>query len=164
MKQQGTDSRHSSPARLRRLFWTITLMLMSGSFCLAQDAAAAPQISDFAGTWHASFRNKTWLILSLVRSGNSMKGTLTHSLQIVADDNGELTGVSDEMTDESKINRAELEGETLLIRAEDSEGLADNYEMKLTGPESAELRSVADEEQASPRRPVRLKRVAHTGR
>lgn len=159
MRQRGTDNRPMPPALLRRIICIVSLFV-TATICLAQSPAPAsqPQMASFAGTWKSKFRNKTWLTLTLAPSGKGLTGTLLHALQVVANDSGEVTAVSEEMGDESKITRAELEGDLLTLRAEDSEGHADTYEMRLTGPDTAELRSTDGDDSPSTRKPVKVTR------
>src|SRR6201986_3986349 len=87
---------------------------------LAQNAAA-PQLGEFAGTWRAQFKKQTWLLLPLVPGGHSLTGTIQHSIQISADDEGDITRVDDEMSID-KIESVEPRGESLPIRSRDQEG------------------------------------------
>ncbi|HEY3929711.1 MAG TPA: hypothetical protein VGL89_15175 [Candidatus Koribacter sp.] len=121
---------------------------------IAQQAKPA----DFAGTWDAEFHKKVWLVLTLEDSKNGLTGALEHSVQISADDEGDITRVDDEMSTD-KIVKTELEDSVLTIRTRDDEGNADAYRLVLTGANSAELQSVVNENSSAPK-PFKLKRAA----
>lgn len=126
----------------------------------AQTRAQPAQISDFAGTFKAEFHKQTWLTLTLIPSADKLGGTLTHSIQLSADDEGDITSVGDEMSTDTVAN-AELHGETLQITTRDDEGNEDRYALTLTGAETAELKPIAGDESSGPK-PFKLKRVVGT--
>ena len=119
--------------------------------------AAPPQLSDFAGTWKAQFKKQTWLVLTLVPGGSTLTGTFEHSIQISADDEGDITRVDDEMSND-KIISVELRGESLHIRSRDEEGDEDNYVLSLAGKDSAQLQSEVPEGSSAPK-PFKLTRA-----
>ena len=116
-----------------------------------------PKPAEFAGVWNAEFHKKVWLVLTLETSKDGLTGTLQHSVQISADDEGDLTRVDDEMSTD-KIVKTELEGSVLTIRTRDEDGDEDDYRLTLTGPDSAELQSSVGENAMSPK-PFKLKRA-----
>lgn len=146
-------------ARVLLLLW---ILVVGAALCLAQTPSSAHDLAEFTGTWKASFQGRTWLVLTLSRSGKTLKGSLSHSLLVAADDEGEISAVGPDMA-ESQIVDADLENGVLTLRAQDSEGLADTYEMTLTGSDSAALRSAAQDEtepgSAPSRKPVKLTRT-----
>ncbi len=121
-----------------------SLLFLLALSCLAQEPAPRTNLSSFTGTWNAVFQKKTWMKLTLVSSGKTLKGTLVHALQVSADDSGNLTAVSNEMA-EDKIVAAEIRNGELYIDAKDSDDFVDSYVMKLTGPDQAELQPVRPE-------------------
>ena len=122
-------------------------------------AQTAPpvQLSSFAGTFKAEFHKQTWLVLTLIDSGNTLTGTLMHSIQLSADDEGDITSVGDEMSTDAIAN-IELHGETLHITTRDEEGNEDHYALTLTGADTADLNPMVAEDVAGPK-PFKLKRA-----
>ncbi len=117
----------------------------------------APKLADFAGTFKAEFHKQTWLVLTLIDSGSSLTGTLMHSIQLSADDEGDITSVGDEMSTDTVVS-TELRGETLQITTRDEEGTEDHYALVLNGGDAAELKPVTPEDVAGPK-PFKLKRA-----
>ena len=132
----------------------LAFVFVAGS--LAQ-TPPAPQLSSFAGTFKAEFRKQTWLVLTLIADGDKLSGTLTHSAQLSADDEGDITSVSDDMSSESIVN-TELHSDSLRITARDEDGNEDHYALTLTGADTAELRSLVGDEDSGPK-PFKLKRT-----
>ncbi len=127
---------------------TCLLSLLMALACMAQEPASKTTLSSFSGTWNSVFQKKTWMKLTLVPSGKTLKGTLAHALQVSADDNGNLTAVSNEMT-EDKIVSAEIRDGVLYLEVKDTDDFTDSYSMKLTGPDQAELQPVRPERSGS---------------
>lgn len=125
---------------------------------IAHSQAKSAQLRDFTGTWKAEFHKQTWLILTLTPSDASLTGQLAHSIQISADDKGEITSVGEEMSTD-KVAQVALQGATLHITARDEEGSADEYTMVLTSPDAADLQPVTASPNGAPK-PFHLKRSA----
>ncbi len=131
---------------------------MLSAAAMPAQSAPGPQLANFAGTFKAEFHKQTWLVLTLVGSGQTLTGTLLHSIQLSADDEGDITSVGDEMSSE-KIVHAEVQGDGLQITARDEEDNDERYTLHLTGADTAELRPVVAEGVAGPK-PFHLKRSA----
>jgi hypothetical protein len=123
---------------------------------IAWPQAKSAQLGDFVGTWKADFHKQTWLVLTLSASKDSLTGELTHSVQISADDKGEITSVGDEMSTD-KVASVALHASTLHITARDEESNADEYSLILTGSDSADLQAVTASPTGAPK-PFHLKR------
>lgn len=142
----------------------LTLVLLAA---LPQaQTSPAPSLADYAGTWKAEFHKQTWLVLTLTLTktladgrypGEVLSGTLTHSTEISADDEGDITRVGDDMSTDH-IVEVELHGDTLRISTRDEEGNADEYVLTLTGKDTADLQPVTASGSAAPR-PFHLKRA-----
>lgn len=132
----------------------LAFALVAVSF--AQTPAPA-QLSNFAGTFKAEFHKHTWLVLALIADGDKLSGTLTHSAQLSADDEGDITSVSDDMSTDT-IVKTELQGDTLHITTRDEDSNEDRYALTLTGADTAELKSVVGDEGSGPK-PFKLKRA-----
>lgn len=125
-----------------------TVLLVAAA--LTGQTSPAPTLSTFAGTWKADFHKQTWLLLTLVENKAGLSGTLMHSTEISADDEGDITKVSDDMSTD-KITQVELRDDILHIDAKDEDGNVDRYELRLTGADSAELQPVTDSGAAAPK-------------
>jgi hypothetical protein len=133
----------------------IVVLLLSALGC--GQTAGSPGMAEFAGTWTAEFHKQVWLALTLVPDKGALTGTLTHSVQISADNEGDITKVDDEMAS-SKVVRTELQGDTLQLDTKDEDGSTDSYRMTLTGRDTAELRPVTADGANAPK-PFKLKRA-----
>lgn len=122
----------------------------------ARAQAQSAQLSSFAGTWKAEFHKQTWLVLTLTAAKDSLSGSLAHSVQISADDKGEITSVGDEMSTDT-IASVALQGATLHITARDEEGNSGEYTLALTGADKADLQPVSGSPTGAPK-PFHLKR------
>ncbi len=135
----------------------LLIALLCFASVLQAQSSSPPPPADFAGTWKAEFHKKTWLTLTLISEHGQLTGSLTHSTQISADDEGDITRVDDEMTTD-KVVHTELRGGTLHLRMADVEGIEDEYDLKLVDAENAELQPAAAEGQSAPKA-FKLKRA-----
>jgi hypothetical protein len=119
--------------------------------------ASAPTTADFAGTWTAEFHKQIWLTLTLVPEKGTLAGTMMHSVQISADNEGDITKVDDDMVS-AKVVHVELQGQTLQIDSTDEDGSTDFYRMVLTDKDTAELRPMTSDGASAPK-PFKLRRV-----
>ena len=136
----------------------IGLATALGIFAVAGTAQSTPaaSLSQFAGTYKAEFHKQTWLVLTLQDSGSTLTGTLTHSAQLSADDEGDITSVSDDMSSDT-ITSVELEGSTLRLIAKDEDGSEERYSLVITGSDTAELTPITPDG-SSPTKPFKLKK------
>ena len=144
--------------------------LFFGLLAIAATAqTTAPKLTDFAGTWKAEFKKETWLTLTLERvtvvtdaryRGEVLSGTLTHSMYLSSDNEGDITSVGDEMS-KALITKATLEGNVLHLVTKDEEGDEDGYDLTLTGPNSADLKPLSSDGSPTPKAFI-LKRVVPT--
>jgi hypothetical protein len=104
----------------------------------------APKLADFSGTWKAEFKKFTWMTLTLKPETDSLSGVLTHSTYLSADNEGDLTSVGEEMSND-KVVKVQAEGPVLHITVRDDDGNEDRYNLTLTGPDSAELQPVSSD-------------------
>ena len=134
-------------------------VLLAMAILLGTAAAQTASVADFAGTWKAEFHKQTWMILTLIAERNTLTGTLQHSTEISADDEGDITSVGEDLSTD-KIVAVELHGETLHIRARDEDGIEDDYTLVLNGKDAAELEPLVAEGQNAPKA-FKLKRAAN---
>jgi hypothetical protein len=118
------------------------IVLLAAAHLSAQ-APPAPQLNQFAGTWKADFHKQTWLVLTLVDTKATLTGTLTHSTELSADDEGDITSVGEEMSAD-KIVSVELLGETLHLTTRDDDGIEEHYTLVVTGKDTADLQPLSE--------------------
>lgn len=115
--------------------------------------AQVPQLTDFYGTWKAEFHKQTWLTLTLSAS----RSTLVHSIEMSADDEGDITSVGEEMSTDQVVG-VELQDATLRITTRDDDGNSDQYTLVLTGKNTADLHPIVAGGTSGPK-PFHLKRI-----
>lgn len=104
----------------------------------------------FAGTWHAEFKGKTFLTIKLEKQQDKLTGTVSHA-DLKLDNTGELTS-AEELEGSDPIIEAKLTNGILLItlREEDSQETI-QCEMKLTGTDQAALRMLVPPDVPKPK-------------
>lgn len=129
--------------RTRMFLFTVTVfLLLELSFAQAQTASAsATDLGSFAGTWKTEFHGQSFIILHLREKEEKLVGSCSHSRSINWGRDGELTIVSEEMSDD-KILDARLTGSRLVVKIANAESPEDivTIELKLTGKDQAEGR------------------------
>ncbi len=136
----------------------VTCLGVSGfSVQVNQPTSTAADLQQFAGTWHAQFKGKTFLTVKLEKQQGKLTGTVSHADMQVGKD-GELTSAQPSEGSDP-IVEAKLTGGTLLIttKEQDSDDTI-QCEMKLTGTDQAELRILAPPDVPTPK-PWKLERA-----
>ena len=103
--------------------------------------AGPPDPKKFAGTWEAKAKGTVFLVLKIT-AGEKISGTMK-SGPVQMDEKGDLIDVGPPVEDENPIFFTEvLEGEKLDFNCQDSDDNVLQFELKLTGEDSAELRII----------------------
>ena|SRR5215471_2058590 len=124
------------------LFPALVLLLLGVGFLRGQTTtSAANELGMFAGAWKTEFHGQAFIVLHLREKEQKLVGSCTHSRSINWGRDGELTIVSDEMT-EDKVIDARLTESRLVVNIANSESPEDivTIELKLTGKDKAEGR------------------------
>jgi beta-lactamase regulating signal transducer with metallopeptidase domain len=116
-------------------------------------------LQPFAGTWHARFKGKIFETIKLEKQQGKLTGSV-RGADIEVDKGGELTSAhAIDSSDPDPIVEATLASGILriTIKEKDSDDTI-QFEMKLTGPDQAELRILAPPDVPTPK-PWKLERV-----
>ena len=106
--------------------------------------AGPPDPKKFAGTWEAKAKGTVFLVLKIT-AGEKISGTMK-SGPVQIDEKGELVEVGPPVEDENPIFFTQVvEGGKLDFHCQDSEDNVLEFELKLTGEDSAELRIIDKE-------------------
>jgi len=106
--------------------------------------AGPPGSEKFAGTWEAKAKGTIFLVLK-ISAGDKISGTMK-SGPVQIDEKGELVEVGPPVEDENPIFFTQVvEGGKLDFHCQDSEDNVLEFELKLTGEDSAELRIIDKE-------------------
>lgn len=127
----------------------------------AQVIALDPPVTvdSFAGTWQAQFQGKTFITIKLTKLDGKLSGTISHTT-IQLDKTGELTS-AEQQDGEDPIVDTGLNGSSLKITAKEQAAQdANQYEMKLTGADEAELQPLGVPSDSVAPKPWKLTRVA----
>jgi hypothetical protein len=105
----------------------------------------------FAGTWHAEFKGKTFLTIKLEKQQDNLTGTASH-FDVKLNDSGELASAEEADGDPMPISEAKLTNGILHITLKD-ENSQDTIqcEMKLAGTDQAELRMLVPPDVPKPK-------------
>ncbi len=121
----------------------VTCLAVSGfSFQVTQPAKPDAKPEQFVGTWHAKFKGKTFLTIKLENKSGKLTGTVGHG-NVSMNDAGELTE-AEELEGSDPIEEAKITGEILRITLKEGDSKeTDQFEMKVTGDDQAEIRMLA---------------------
>ena len=99
-------------------------------------------LAPYAGSWIGTFEGHTWLTFRLVQQGTQIAGTVQRPHDFQFNNNGGIKSVSqDQVT--GGVENAVLQGDGLLLTVKDAgTQQVDRYVMRLTGPDTAEVRAV----------------------
>ena len=136
---------------MKRLFFAALLTLVLVTMGLAQTAitphmqnapARKSPLAEYAGAWVGTFEGHTWITVRLNNTGSMLNGSLQRPNELQFRDSGDLKSVSEE-TSKLIIDRAEIQGDGLLINVRDpGTQEASRYVMRLTSANTAELKMV----------------------
>jgi hypothetical protein len=103
--------------------------------------AGPPDPKKFAGTWEAKAKGTVFLVLKIT-AGDKISGTMK-SGPVQLDEKGDLVEAGPPVEDENPIFFTKVvEDEKLDFNCQDSEDNVLQFELKLTGDDSAELRII----------------------
>ena len=141
---------------------SLTLLVLFHISASAQQfkPATAANAKQFVGVWKASFHGSPFLTVTLALDGNKLGGKISHA-DIEVNNAGELTKAeADDTADPAPIIDARVNGDTLRITTKSSDGSEESIEadLKLVGPDAADMRLVVPPDVPSPK-PWRLERV-----
>lgn len=120
-----------APARL-----AVAFLILAG--LTAHANGAAPE--KFAGTWEASSKGTVFLVLK-ISAGQKISGTMKAG-HVEMDDDGDLVKVGPPETAETPIFFAEVDGDKLKFNFQDEAEDVLEFELKLAGDDTGELRIV----------------------
>jgi len=141
------------------LLITTCLGVSGVSIQVTQPHNTDANLQPFVGTWQARFKGKVFETIKLEKQQGKLTGSV-RGADIEGDNDGELTGVhAIDSSDPDPIVEATLASGILriTIKEKDSEDTI-QFEMKLTGPDQAELRILAPPDVPTPK-PWKLERV-----
>jgi hypothetical protein len=141
------------------LLFTTCLGVSGFSIQVTQPHNADANLQPFVGTWQARFKGKVFETIKLEKQQGKLTGSV-RGADIEVDKDGELTSAhAIDSSDPDPIVEATLASGVLriTIKEKDSEDTI-QFEMKLTGPDQAELRILAPPDVPTPK-PWRLERV-----
>ena len=156
---------------MKRFAIVILVVLATSVVTLAQttanpQASSAPArkspLAPYAGTWIGTFDGHVWMSIRLNLQANEITGSMQRARDFKFNNNGGLQSVSEDQITEG-VQNAALQGDGLLLTAKDTETqLINHYVLRLTGPDTAELKMVAMEMQPGMPKPLpfKLSRVA----
>jgi len=141
------------------LLFTTCLGVSGFSIQVTQPHNADANLQPFVGTWQARFKGKVFETIKLEKQQGKLTGSV-RGADIEVDKDGELTSAhAIDSSDPDPIVEATLASGVLriTIKEKDSEDTI-QFEMKLTGPDQAELRILAPPDVPTPK-PWKLERV-----
>jgi len=95
----------------------------------------------YVGIWKAEYQGKTFALLKLKIENQKLNGTLS-SGEINVDKDGEVNEVTEEANSETPISEIKRDGAALSFKVQ-NENDVDQYQLNLTGEDSAELKIVS---------------------
>jgi hypothetical protein len=114
------------------------VLAAAGLLCAAAPDKPGPE--KFAGTWEATAKGTTFLVLKIT-AGQKISGSMKTG-EIHMDEKGELLEVGPPEEDESPIFFAQVEGDLLTFNCQSGDESVLSFELKLTGEGAGELRIV----------------------
>jgi beta-lactamase regulating signal transducer with metallopeptidase domain len=141
------------------LLITTCLGVSGFSIQVTQPHNTDANLQSFVGTWQARFRGKVFETITLGKQQGKLTGSV-RGADVEVDKDGELTSAhAIDSSDPNPIVEATLASGILriTIKEKDSEDTI-QFEMKLTGPDQAELRILAPPDVPTPK-PWKLERV-----
>lgn len=133
-------------------FITLTFMVLSMSL-ISVGQVANPQapnapirkspLAPYAGAWIGMFDGHVWMSIRLNLQAEQISGSMQRAHDYKFNNNGGLQSVSEDQVTEG-IESGALQGDGLLLTVKDPDThQASHYVLRLTGPDTAELKMVA---------------------
>ena len=138
----------------------VTCLGVSGFSIQVREPGSDTGMEQFAGTWHAKFKSKTFMTVKLETQNGRFTGSVSHGSVAVDEKTGELTDAR-QLEGSDPIVEAKLSGGVLRITTKetDSHEILQS-EMKLTGIDQAEIRLLVPPGESVPAfKPWKLERA-----
>jgi hypothetical protein len=134
-------------------FITLVLLVISISLISLAQTSTNPQtpnapvrkspLAVYAGAWIWMFEGHAWMSIRLNLQAEQISGSMQRAHDFKFNNNGGLLSVSQDQVTEG-IESGVLQGDGLLLTVKDPDTKqASHYVLKLTGPDTAELKMVA---------------------
>lgn len=138
----------TSRGSARLIFAAVLLgacLVISASPVNLRGQASKPAVrpEDFAGTWRAQYKDKTFAILRLKQDGDELAGWFAAG-DISANDDGDVIEVSAEANGEQAIQQPKLADGKLTFQTKDEDGPL-NYEFTLVDATHGRLKILVPE-------------------
>ena len=137
---------------MKRFTPVILLLIAISVISVAQTStsAQAPNapvrkspLAGYAGSWIGMFEGHAWMSIRLNLQAEQISGSMQRARDYKFNNNGGLLSVSEEQVTEG-VENGVLQGDGLLLTVKDAETQqTTHYVLKLTGPDTAELKMVA---------------------
>ena len=119
------------------------LLVSSLSFGFVSQHKSDTPSQSYSGTWKAAYEGKVFAIVELTSKNHHVLGTVSAG-QVNVDRNGEVNEVTKEADGGADIFDVKDNGSTLSFKAKDGDDV-DQYEMRITGEDRAELKLILKE-------------------
>jgi hypothetical protein len=134
-------------------FMTLALLAISISLISVAQTSTNPQtpnapvrkspLAAYAGAWIGMFEGHAWMSIRLNLQAEQVSGSMQRAHDFKVNTNGGLLSVSQDQVTEG-IESGVLQGDGLLLTVKDPDThQASHYVLRLTGPDTAELKMVA---------------------
>lgn len=134
-------------------FITLVLLVISISLISLAQTSTNPQtpnapvrkspLAVYAGAWIGMFEGHAWMSIRLNLQAEQISGSMQRAHDFKFNNDGGLLSVSQDQVTEG-IESGVLQGDGLLLTVKDPDTKqASHYVLKLTGPDTAELKMVA---------------------
>ncbi len=134
-------------------FMTLVLLVISLGLIGAAQTSTNPQtpnapvrkspLAPYAGAWIGMFEGHAWMSIRLNLQAAQISGSMQRAHDYKFNNNGGLLSVSQDQVTEG-VENGVLQGDGLLLTVKDPETQqASHYVLRLTGPDTAELKMVA---------------------
>src|SRR5580704_4981052 len=149
---QSRRKKESGDAAMKR-FMTLALLAISISLISVAQTSTNPQtpnapvrkspLAAYAGAWIGMFEGHSWMSIRLNLQAEQISGSMQRAHDFKFNNNGGLLSVSQDQVTEG-IESGVLQGDGLLLTVKDPDThQASHYVLRLTGPDTAELKMVA---------------------
>lgn len=134
-------------------FSVLVLLVLATSLATVAQTAMAPQgpnaparkspLAPYAGAWIGMFDGHVWMSIRLNLQANEITGSVQRAQEFKFNDNGGLQSVSQDQITEG-VQNGVLRGDGLLLTVKNpGTQQVSHYVLRLTGPDTAELKMVA---------------------
>lgn len=137
---------------MKRFITFVVLVISISLICVAQTPANSQTpnapvrkspLAPYAGAWIGMFEGHAWMSIRLNLQANQISGSMQRAHDYKFNNNGGLLSVSQDQVTEG-VENAVLQGDGLLLTVKDPETQqTTHYVLRLTGPDTADLKMVA---------------------